>query len=69
MSREDLFVMTKLFDDDDFSMGVLQHITQLPVPPAKEIVIEKKPPKEKKRPFYEPLQLNHPKYLIRYFEY
>jgi len=72
MSREDLFVLTKLFEieglidyqailDDEAGNGILRHITQLIVPPPKQVVLEKKPPKELKRPFNEPLQLNHPK--------
>jgi len=72
MPREDLFVLTKLFEieglidyqtilDDELGNGILRHITQLTVPPSKQIVLEKKPPKELKRPFNEPLQLNHPK--------
>lgn len=72
MSREDLFVLTKLFEveglidylgilDDETGNGILRHITQLSVPPPKQIVLEKKLPKELKKPFNEPLQLNHPK--------
>jgi hypothetical protein len=72
MSREDLFVLTKLFEiegfidyrailDDQLGNGILQHITQLTVPPPKQIVLEKKSSKEVERPFNEPLQLNHPK--------
>ena len=75
MSREDLFVLTKLFEieglidyrailDETVGTGILQHITQLVVPSPKEIVLEKKPPKELKRPFNEPLQLNYPKYYF-----
>ena len=72
LSREDFFILTKLFEneglidyrsilDEELGKGILQHITQLSVPPSKEIVLEKKPKKELKRPFNEPLQLNHPK--------
>jgi len=72
MSREDLFVLTKLFEneglidyqtilDDELGNGILRHITKLTVPPSKQIILEKKPPKELKRPFNEPLLLNHPK--------
>ena len=72
ISREDLFVLTKLFEtegfidytailDDEVGSGILQHITQLTVPPPKQIVLEKKLPKELKRPFNEPLVVNHPK--------
>lgn len=72
-SREDFFVLTKLFEieglidyqailDDELGNGILRHITQITVPPPKQIVLEKKPPKELKRPFNEPLLLNHPKY-------
>jgi hypothetical protein len=59
LSREDLFILTKLFEneglidyrsilDEELGNGILQHITQLSVPPSKEIVLE-------------PLQLNHPR--------
>ena len=72
MSREDLFVLTKLFEtealidypailDEELGNGILRHITQLPVPPPKQIVLEKKPTKELKRPFNEPLVVNHPR--------
>jgi hypothetical protein len=72
MSREDLFVLTKLFEieslidyrsilDVQVGTGILRHITQLTVPPPKEIVLEKKLPKELRQPFNEPLLLNHPK--------
>ena len=72
MSREDLFVLMKLFENEDYinyrgifdpelGDGILGHVQQLNVPPPKEILLEKKPPKELKRLFYEPLQLNHPK--------
>ncbi|CAF2604281.1 unnamed protein product [Rotaria sp. Silwood2] len=74
MSREDLFILMKLFENEGFidyraildqelSNGILRHIVPLTVPPSKEIILEKKLPKELKRPFYEPLQLNHPKYV------
>jgi hypothetical protein len=72
MTQEDLFVLTKLFEieglidyrsilDDALGNGILRHITQLPVPPPKQIVLEKKSLKELIRPSNEPLQLNHPK--------
>ena len=72
MPREDLFILSKLFEseetidyrsilDESVGNGILQHITQLPVPPAKEIVLEKKPPKELRQPFSEPIRFNHPK--------
>jgi hypothetical protein len=72
LTREDLFVLTKLFEneglidyrsilDEELGNGILRHITQLTVPPSKEIVLEKKTKTEVKRPFNEPLQLNHPK--------
>ncbi|CAF1475870.1 unnamed protein product [Rotaria sp. Silwood1] len=74
ISREDLFILMKLFEnegfidyrailDEEFSTGILRHIVPLTVPPSKEIVLEKKLPKELKRPFNEPLQLSHPKYV------
>ena len=54
LTREDLFVLTKLFEneglidyqsilDEEFSNGILQHITKLSVPPAKEIILENNP--------------------------
>jgi len=72
LSREDLFVLTKLFEieglidyrailDETIGTGILQHVTELVVPPSKQIILEKKPPKELKRSFNEPLQLNHPR--------
>lgn len=72
ISREDLYVLMKLFENEGFidyrsmldqelGTGILRHIAQLDVPPSKEIVLEKKPPKESKRAFNEPLQLNHPR--------
>ena len=72
MTREDLFVLSKLFESDETidyraildesaSNGILQHVTQLAVPPAKEIVLEKKPAKELRQPFNEPIRFNHPK--------
>ena len=72
LSREDLFVLTKLFEtegsvnyrailDETVGPGIIQHITQLSVPPSKEIVLEKKPTKELRQPFNEPIRLNHPK--------
>lgn len=72
MTREDLYVLMKLFEiegtidypamlDTELGNGILRHVTQLPVPPSKEIVLEKKPPKELRRPFNEPLQFHHPK--------
>lgn len=72
MSREDLFILMKLFDnegfidyrailDQQFGNGILNHIVKLDVPPSKQIILEKKPPKELKRPFNEPLLLHHPK--------
>ncbi len=72
MSREDLFVLTKLFEteglidyqsilDEELGNGILRYITKLTVPPPKQIVLEKKPPNELKRPFNEPLLLNHPR--------
>ncbi|CAF1949782.1 unnamed protein product [Rotaria magnacalcarata] len=78
MTREDLFVLMKLFENEGFidyramldqelGNGILQHIVPLTVPPSREIILEKKPPKELKQPFYEPLQLNHPKYVTLYF--
>ncbi|CAF1186374.1 unnamed protein product [Rotaria sordida] len=74
ISREDLFILMKLFENEGFidyrSMldqqlgnGILRYIVQLTVPPSKEIILEKKLPKELKRPFYEPLQLTYPKYV------
>jgi len=72
MSREDLFVLMKLFEieglidylailDDELGKGILRFIIPLTVPPPKQIVLEKKPLQELQRPFDEPLQLNHPK--------
>mgnify|MGYP006983686811 FL=1 len=72
LSREDLFVLTKLYEieglidyrailDETIGTGILQHVTELVVPPSKQIILEKKPPKELKRSFNEPLQLNHPR--------
>lgn len=72
MTREDLYVLMKLFEiegsidypailDNATGNGILRHVTQLPVPPSKEIVLEKKLPKELRRPFNEPFQFNHPK--------
>jgi hypothetical protein len=56
MSAEDIFVLTKLFDveglvdyrtilDEKLGNGILRHVTSLPVPQSKEIILEKKPPK------------------------
>jgi hypothetical protein len=56
ISAEDIFVLTKLFEvedlvdyriilDEKLGNGILRHVTSLPVPQAKEIVLEKKPPK------------------------
>jgi len=70
ISAEDIFVLTKLFEienlvdyrtilDEKLGNGILRHITSLPVPQSKEIVLEKKLPKGLRQAFYEPLQLNH----------
>ena len=73
MSSEDLFVLTKLFEiqgtaidyqailDEELGNGILRHITQLTVPLPTDIVLEKKPTKELKRPFNEPLQIDQPR--------
>lgn len=73
LSKEDVFIVTKLFEIEgglidyrailslDPNSGILQHVTALAVPPAKEIVLEKKPTKELRQPFNEPIRLNHPK--------
>ncbi len=72
VSAEDIFVLTKLFEiensvdyrtilDEKLGNGILRHITLLPVPQSKEIVLEKKPLKGLSRAFNEPLQLNHTK--------
>ena len=73
ISKEDVFIVTKLFEVEggliDYRSilslngenGVLKHVTALPVPPAEEVVLEKKAKKELRPPFNEPLRLNHPK--------
>lgn len=73
MSKEDVFIVSKLFEVEGGAInyrsilslnsenGILQHVVTLPVPPAKEIVLEKKPTKEQRQPFNEPLRFNHPK--------
>lgn len=73
ISKEDVFIVTKLFEVEggliDYRSilslnpenGILRHVTPLPVPPAKEIVLEKKPTKELRQPFNEPIRFNHPK--------
>jgi len=56
ISAEDIFVLTKLFEienlvdyrtilDEKLGNGILRHITSLPVPQSKEIVLENKSPK------------------------
>lgn len=72
MTREDFFIMSKLYENEGFvnyraildetvGPGIIQHITQLDVPVAKEILLETKPTKENRQPFNEPLRLNHPR--------
>ena len=72
MSSEDVFVLSKLFEveslidyraicDETPAHGILKHITALPVPRHDEIILDKKPPKDLKRPFNEPLLVNDPK--------
>jgi hypothetical protein len=73
MSLEDLYVLMKLHQtesglidyrailDVKLGNGILRHITKLTVPLPEEIVLEKRPPKELKRPFNEPLQLTQPR--------
>ncbi|UJR30118.1 hypothetical protein I4U23_017659 [Adineta vaga] len=79
LSSEDLFVLTQLFQtdgtaidyrmifDEESSNGVLQHVKQLPVPSSTDIILEKKPIKEIKRPFNEPFEIDQPKYVTIQF--
>jgi hypothetical protein len=44
--------------DEKLGNGILRYIKSLPVPPLKEIILEKKSPKQS---FNLPLQINNPK--------
>jgi hypothetical protein len=72
ISSEDLFVLTKLFEieglidyrtilDEKLSDGILRHIVSLPVPPSKQILLEKKPPKQLRQSFNPLLPVNNPR--------
>ncbi len=69
ISSEDIFILMKLFEieglidyrailDEKLGNGILRYIKSLPVPPLKEIILEKKSPKQS---FNLPLQINNPK--------
>jgi hypothetical protein len=72
ISSEDLFVLTKLFEieglidyrtilDEKLGNGILRHIVSLPVPPSKQILLEKKPPKQLRQSFNPLLPVNNPR--------
>lgn len=71
MSSEDVFVLSKLFEveglidyraicDETSAHGILKHITALAVPRHDEIILDKKPSKDVKRPSNEPLLVIDP---------
>ncbi|CAF1115399.1 unnamed protein product [Rotaria sp. Silwood1] len=80
MSIEDFFILTKLFEieglieyqtilDEKFDNGILRHITSLPVPKPKEIVLVKNSPKEFQQKINISLQLNYTRYVTVQFRF